>query len=528
MNKRTALKYIAFFAAGLMLVLYLGCFAVLNFGGFDRLSMSDMYEDTLVARLMWEKGTLFPDNYVFGNQFYVAATPNAASLFYGLTGSPNTAMAMATTVMGALTLFTLAWMLWPFVKHRSAILGALLVMVSCTYSPLITGYEPGQLFFILCSYYACYAITLFVVLGDYMRALRAPGRRAGTLVTALLLSFAMGMQSLRQTCVMVLPLLLFELVRLVACRVRTGAPLLSQKRVTLRVLSYAAANLLGCAVIRIIAPPQETIYGGQSVLTGASFAGKLQDCYLALREITGYDIASGGFGRVYPLLFVFFTLLLLTAAVRMLRTVRDFDGGAAPCWWLLLLGIAAVLAASVFTSVRVRGIYLFPYYPLLAVSFALVADRCTLPRSSLLTVVLCVLAALNLHFSYGQSVQVVLREDTSVYRQMCDRATELGVRYVYASHSDAAPNVAVRSDGALIAGGWLDEIIFRVTPYINIQDIYSLEDYADAVFVFQDDELPLAEIETAGNGAKLTVVGVFGDYTMCTSSQQLMYPLTWH
>ena len=91
----------------LILLAYFAAFAIVNFAGFAHFSTADMYEDTLVARLMWEQKTLFPANYIFGNQYYVIATPVFAALFYGLTGSMNTAMALATTLMSLLIVLSL-------------------------------------------------------------------------------------------------------------------------------------------------------------------------------------------------------------------------------------------------------------------------------------------------------------------------------------------------------------------------------------------------------------------------------------
>ena len=46
----------------------------------------DIYSDAMVAKEMWKDKTLFPENWVFGNQFYVAATPVLAALMYGILG----------------------------------------------------------------------------------------------------------------------------------------------------------------------------------------------------------------------------------------------------------------------------------------------------------------------------------------------------------------------------------------------------------------------------------------------------------
>ena len=100
----------------LVLLAYFAVFAIVNFAGFAYFCNADMYEDTLVARLMWEQKTLFPENYIFGNQYYVIATPVFAALFYGLTGSMNTAMALATTLMSLLIVLSLGWMIKPYIK----------------------------------------------------------------------------------------------------------------------------------------------------------------------------------------------------------------------------------------------------------------------------------------------------------------------------------------------------------------------------------------------------------------------------
>ncbi len=60
-----------------------------------------------------------------------------------------------------------------------------------------------------------------------------------------------------------------------------------------------------------------------------------------------------------------------------------------------------------------------------------------------------------------------------------------------------------------------------------MQNIYSLEDYAKAIFVFRRSEMDAVMTEIAGNGAKLTVLAEYDDYIVCRSSQQLLYPVTW-
>lgn len=514
--------------AVLVLLGFFAVFAVINFAGFARFAVTDMYEDSLIAKLIWDQKSLFPEGYVFGNQFYVFATPVLAALFYGVTGSLNTGMALATALMSALILLSFVWLLRPFVKDRLALLGALLVLVSGVFVPHAVFAETGQLFFLMCSFYACYLINVFVVFGDYARSLSDSSPRPLPLALSLILSFCTGMHSLRQTCVLILPLLAFEFLRAIVRRVRSGHFFpVGCRMPLLRVLCYTAANLLGRLFMSLLNVPCQTIYHGQSVLDGASLLGKLWACWAAWRSVSGLDTVTNSPHPVYLLLYCFFLLVLVWAAVLVLRSLKRGPGALGACWLLCVVSLAAVAAASVVTSVQLRDIYLFMYFPLLAFSFAIVFSAIRPRVRRVLTLLLCLLAVGNLYLSYGSDAALALSEEPTPAQQVCELALDGGYEYIYGSHDHAAPSVALWSDGKLIAGTWQDEVIFKVTPYLNIQNIYSLDDYSKAIFVFLPNELESARIETEGNGAELTVLGVFGQYTVCSSSKQLLYPLTW-
>ena len=79
----------------LCLAAFFAVFAVTDFVYLPRLVDGDIYADMLLAREIWRQRCLFPSNWVYGNQYYTIATPVAAALFYGLTGSMNVSMAAA-------------------------------------------------------------------------------------------------------------------------------------------------------------------------------------------------------------------------------------------------------------------------------------------------------------------------------------------------------------------------------------------------------------------------------------------------
>ena len=529
-QKTSKTEYLLAVLLLLVLVAYALLFGFLNFRGFARLALADMYADTLCARLMWEAKSLFPRRFLFGNQFYVVATPVLAALFYGLCGSMNTAMALATTVMSLLILLSMDWMLRPVLKKPWQRLAALLAFVGLLFGPGSARREDGtQLFFVLCSYYACYVITEFVVLGDYARARLSGDRRLPALLLAAFLCFCTGMQSLRQTCITVLPLLGFEGIGLLRRLIRHEPAFPPKRRPVLaRAGVYTLANLLGLVVIRLIHPLQHTIYRGSSLFSGSSLAQELAEVRKALTVVTGYEYTKSAIGGpFFTVLFVFCLLLVIWALALLLRAWRREADASALFWLTSLLACAAVIAASLFTSVSLRAIYLFPWYFLPALSYAVLAARIRPLYTKLVTGCLILLAACNLYFSYRNDVEAVLTEVPTPAQQVCDYALENGYRYLYGNQSLGAPQIAVYSDGRLIAGCWEDACIFKVSPHINIRDIYHYHgDVEHALFVFLPWELEAALAEAAANGTELTLIGQYGQYAVYSSSRQLLYPIT--
>ena len=527
-NRQRKTEYLLAAFIALVILGYLSVYTVIDFCGFERLCTSDMYEDTLVARLMWEQKTLFPGNYLFGNQFYVVATPVLSALFYGLTGSMNRAMAWATACMSALLLLSMDYMLRACVKRPVVRLASMLVFLASIFGPYTVFREDGQqLFFAMCSFYACYLICFFVVLGDYLRARESKALRLPALGLSLALCFCTGMQSLRQTCVLILPLLCYEALAALH-RLMKKQPLYpkGQRMRLWRTLAYTAANVLGLAVIRLLPVKRHEIYSGASVFSGASLGGKLRDVHTALITVTGYEATREGNSRLFFILMFLTTTLLVLAAVYLFLRGRRSAEGAGCIWLTALIGCLAVIAASFVTSVQLRPIYLFLYYTLPALSLALIAEK-TKPRflAGLLGFV-CVLSAANLYFSYKDDLRIALAAEPTPAEQIAAWALDNGCELVYGSQSMSAPAVAVCADGKLIAGCWQDDFLFKVSPLINIRDVYHIDDYKRAVFVFLETEVPGMLPETEANGVEMADHGQYGYYHIYTASKQCLWPVT--
>ena len=527
-DKKRKTEYILTALIALVILGYLCVYTVIDFHGFARLCTSDMYEDTLAARLMWEQKTLFPKNYLFGNQFYVVATPVLSALFYGLTGSMNRAMAWATLVMSAFLLLSMDWMLRAHERRPMVRAAALLTFLASIFGPYTVFREDGQqLFFAMCSFYACYLICFFVVLGDYARARESEALRLPGLLLSLLLCFCTGMQSLRQTCVLILPLFAYEVLAALY-RLWKKQPVYPKgKRMRLwRTLAYSGANIMGLLVIRLLPVKRHEIYSGASIFSGASIGEKFRDVHTALITVTGYEATREGDSRLFfILMFLTTTLLVLTAICLLLRGRRGEKGVG--CFWLVaLIGCGAVIAASFVTSVRLRPIYLFLYYTLPALSLVLIAEKAKPHILAGLVTALCILSAANLYFSYRDDLHIVFDKEPTPSEQIADWALDNGCELVYGSLSMSAPSVAACADGKLIAGCWQDDFMFKVSPLINIRDVYHIDDYKRAVFVFLETEVPGMLTETAANGVEMADHGQYGYYHIYTASQQCLWPVT--
>lgn len=480
-----------------------------------------MYEDTLVARYMWEQKSLFPENWAFGNQFYILATPVFSALFYGLTGSMNTGMILATSLMTVLIGISFIWMLKPFAK-RSEILVGLLVFLGSVTGPYIVGQIEGQIFFLMASYYAIYLITFLVVLGDYLRERDGFHRRFFNfpLILSMLLCFATGMQSLRQTAVLVLPLLVFEAVSRLAVMIKTRRlPSRTECRRLLRVICISLSNGLGCLVIRLLGIPYMTIFGSLKPQSFFEAAVSLETDLRALRSITGIkylfgegtDILAGICGLI----------LVITVLLAIIFYVRRREKDALAVFiGVGIFSIFATLAVNLVIDLSLRSIYLFVWYPVIAVAAVLLLRSCGEVIKTAAIFCLAAVCALNLYVSYYPCVKDAISENTSKSREVANWVQDNGYSLLYGPWSITAA-IAVYSDGAFTAGCWMGEP-FHAMEYITPLDIYSETHNKNAVYLMIPESRDKALEAATRQGAEMTLRGMAGHYELYTSSKQLM------
>lgn len=496
---------------------FLTVFSIINFIGFAWFCTPDMYSDTYVARLMWQEKTLFPESWVFGNQFYVCVTPVLAAGFYGLCGSVNLAMALATTTMTGLILLSFWWMVKPFAGREQILLGMAVLLGSILGKGIETTIEL-QILYVMASYYAGYLVTLFVVFGVYARA--RYGKKTGwfSLMLAVSLSFCTGMQSLRQTAVMIVPLVGMEGIRMLRL-------LLREKKLRLdaaawRVLLCAAANGLGLITIRVRAPKALAMFDAPTVTTVDGIPGSLRMGMGALKSVTGLKYLDADTPVLGVLALVLTAVVVMGLILALLERCRNGIGFLVVLSGLSVLSVIAVCVGINFPYTR--SIYLFPWYTMPALAAMVLLERWKGWRKWIISAVLIGVLVCNLCVSYLPAAKDALEHRDHPDRQIAQYLMDEGYTRVYGEwyHTFC---VAAWTDGSVDAGGWFNGVC-RILHYINPMDIYTEEDNDVGAYLLSEGEEKSFLARAEALGANVQMVAKFeSGYRLYTSDVQMMY-----
>ena len=501
-----------------LILAYLAAFSIINFCGFEQFCNADMYSDTLVTKFMWEQKSLFPEGWVFGNQFYVFVTPSVAALFYGLCGSINLATVLATTFLTLLTILAFWWMVRPFAESEEVLAGIALLL-GAVVGPSIVWTDEGQIFYLMASHYAGYIITLFLVFGDYVRVLKGMRSNFLVVIAAALLSFCTGMHSLRQTAVMILPLLVFEGLRFLWALMRRAEK--PWKRPSfLRTVLYTLANILGLVAIRVIDPPSISIYGDLSLNNAQQAAEGASTAVRALRSITGLKYLAGD----TPVIGYIAVVLVAAAGLAVLMSIFGRLRRGEDCLVMLFsCSLLCVSAIGIVVNLSTRSIYLFPWYALAAVAAVLLQKRLWKWLKNIVFAILALAMAVNLFASYGTDVKTALVGEDPYQKEIAEPIVEKGYTRLYGGWSTATAG-AVWTDGAVDAGLWFGDVC-AVLPYINAQAIYEDADNEKAVYLVHQYEEEAFRKRAEALGATIELDARFEDTPLAlyTSDRQLMY-----
>ncbi len=522
-QKKDKIKVLGITGAAFGCILFLLSFMLINFRLFPIFNDSDMFVDLYPAKLMWEQKKLFPENWVFGNQYFTIASPVWTALFYGITGKLCFSMALSVTLLTLLICAAWLWMLAPLRRDHSigAVLLSALLLLGGMIGYDIVHTQQGQIFFLCTAYYASYLLTLFVVYGCYARDLKKEKITGVMYVLALALCFATGMQSLRQTAVMVLPLGCVEVLRQLLA-FRKNKKLTKEEILRgVRTLGYAITNAAGFLFIKIvIKPAHHNVYGNTSSRSTEDTLNGVRTSIRSLLGTLGLLSGTRENAATKQVLFLLAMVVLVAALWALIKMLRQKEFSAELVILLLFwIGILGVLLPGCLFNIVVRPIYYFTWYPLAAFSLYYVWETAG-RKQSVIGWLLAAGLGVNYLCSYLPSVLEALRRPLTEEQEVVSYLEEHNISYLYGDWSYVL-GIAMTADGRVIPGGWYFDT-YQVLTYVNPLGIYGDEDNDKALILLTEDDND-AITKAAERGVTMQAVFATGKYTLYKADAQLMY-----
>ena len=349
-----------------LILLFAGSIFWINFHSAFWYDM-DMALNAHEAKMMWEQQRLFPDGWVFGNQYQIVDTINVAALFYGLVHQSTLALALASSLGMLLILAALAWCLSPFVDRKGLTIGLLCLIGGTIFGYSAASYTKGlQVLYTMGAYYAWYLIVFLLTAGVWLRLKEGMKVHWSAWIILLALNFGIGMNSLREVMILGLPLLALAAIIV-----------LFEKKPSVHFIFATlvfVAEMSGYLVMKSIPVPTSANMSAISLnLTGASLLSGILNSTRNLLRISGIALAKDGWAYL-PL-----TICAALVAAAILTSIylifkRKDRSGLARVILLCALSLLGVYAAGCLFF-KTRDIYFFLYWLLAALSVVYVAGK---------------------------------------------------------------------------------------------------------------------------------------------------------
>ena len=506
----------------LLLFAFLGLVFYVNLSCNPEYYDGDIYNDINYAKEAWKAKSIFPKNWIFGNQTYVVATPVLAALFYGITGNGFTAMAIASCIMTVFVILTYDWMTRTLFSYNERTAGFLFMIGFLLLKAHVATSQQGiQAFFTMASYYACYLINAFIVYGCYVRIRQGKftGKHIIPAIISVALSFGTGMQSLRQTAVMALPLVACEVLLIIIYSAK-------DKRFAISYSTFFSAivfisNIAGLIVMKFIEINQSSIYGTTALVKSFRAFGKKLFYNIEYVALTfGLDALKL---RIRLAVSVFFLIIIL---IGFILCVKDFfkdksnNQGRFTLTVLLTFGCVSVFAAGVLTDVVNRALYYFMIYPLLAICVSYIIVKCEKKRGLLVSVISVFAAGMIIFRTVGTVGEIKAGKDkNSTAHQIANYMLDNGYDTIFSVFGlsgvmDGAENVIVASGDKihLVQFKRVDRSKpMKPVEYLCVKDDYRRRDNSKSLYLLRDYELPKVRQLAEKYGISMTEKARFGD-----------------
>ncbi len=506
----------------ILLLAFLGLVFYVNLSCNPEYYDGDIYNDINYAKEAWKAKSIFPKDWIFGNQTYVVATPVLAALFYGIIGNGFTAMAIASCIMTVLIVLTYDWMTRTLFSYNERMAGFLfLIGVLLLKAHVATSQQGIQAFFTMASYYACYLINAFIVYGCYIRLRKGEfsGKHIAMSVIGIALSFGTGMQSLRQTAVMALPLVACEILMIIIYSIRDKKFAISSS--TLFSAIVFVSNIAGLIAMKFIEINQNSIYGT------TAFVKSLKEFLEKGFFNVEYVVLTFGLDSLeLRARLVVSTVFLLIILIGFILCVKDFfknkciDQGRFALVMLLTLGCVSVFAAGVLTDVVNRALYYFMIYPLLAVCVSYIIVKYPGKRKAFFSIIAVFVAGMIAFRTVGAVGEIKNgKDENSTAHQIANYMLDNGYDTIYSVFGlsgimDGAENIIVASGDKihLVQYKRVDRSKpMKPVEYLCVKDGYKQWDNEKSLYLLREWELPKVRGLAEKYGVEMTKQAQFGE-----------------
>ncbi|CDA19070.1 putative uncharacterized protein [Ruminococcus sp. CAG:488] len=505
-----------------LLLGFVGMVFYINFSINPEYYDGDIYNDINYAKEAWKAKSLFPKDWIFGNQTYVVATPVLAALFYGITGNGFTAMAIASSIMTVFVILTYDWMTRTLFSYNERTAGFLFMIGFLLLKAHVATSQQGiQAFFTMASYYACYLINAFIVYGCYVRIRQGKftGKHIIPAIIGVALSFGTGMQSLRQTAVMALPLVACEVLLIIIYSAKDKRFAISYS--TLFSAIVFIANIAGLVAMRFIEINQNSIYGTTAFVS--CFKDFFRKLFLNMESVAltfGLDALELRVRLVASIPFLLIILIGFILCVKDYIKNKCNEQGRFVLVMLLTLGCVSVFAAGVLTDVVNRALYYFMIYPLLAVCVSYIIVKFEKKRDILFSVVAVFTAGMIIFRTAGAVEEIKAGKDkNSTAHQIANYMLDNGYDTIYSVFGlsgvmDGAENVVVASGDKIHIVQFKNvdsSKPMKPVEYLCVKDGYKQWDNSKSLYLLRDHELPKVKKIAGKYDVTMTEKARFGD-----------------
>ena len=505
-----------------LLLGFVGMVFYINFSINPEYYDGDIYNDINYAKEAWKAKSLFPKDWIFGNQTYVVATPVLAALFYGITGNGFTAMAIASSIMTVFVILTYDWMTRTLFSYNERTAGFLFMIGFLLLKAHVATSQQGiQAFFTMASYYACYLINAFIVYGCYVRIRQGKftGKHIIPAIIGVALSFGTGMQSLRQTAVMALPLVACEVLLIIIYSAKDKRFAISYS--TLFSAIVFIANIAGLVAMRFIEINQNSIYGTTAFVS--CFKDFFRKLFLNMESVAltfGLDALELRVRLVASIPFLLIILIGFILCVKDYIKNKCNEQGRFVLVMLLTLGCVSVFAAGVLTDVVNRALYYFMIYPLLAVCVSYIIVKFEKKRDILFSVVAVFTAGMIIFRTAGAVEEIKAGKDkNSTAHQIANYMLDNGYDTIYSVFGlsgvmDGAENVVVASGDKIHIVQFTNvdsSKPMKPVEYLCVKDGYKQWDNSKSLYLLRDHELPKVKKIAGKYDVTMTEKARFGD-----------------